>query len=244
MTIPANNIKFSDLQTEFGGSNPISLSEYYKSSANTTASLQDSGGNMASTTSPHSSTSNANIPSTPVAPATTPIQLSQFSGAREYAISNYSYAGTGGLINFVNANGFSAVSGGQWTTRYRLDNVLNFTVPYRGRLKVNPVTMSVQGYYDSGTGYPIFDDTDLSEVGYPGYRIRDGAGNEIVNVVGGISQTTGNSSTTSSSISVNLPNEAVGVTYYLDIFCEGYIGESAGAPSVAFGAIAISIAVD
>ena len=243
MTIPATNIKFSDLQTEFGGSNPISLSEYYRDSTKTTASLQDSSTNMSGTTNVHSSTSNANIPVIPIAPATTPIKLSQFNGAREYAINNYSYAGTGGLIYFVSANGFSSVGSGSWATRYRLDNVANFTVPYRGRLRVDSVYMAVQGYYDSGG---VYDDTDFSEVGYPGYRIRDGSGNEIVNVIGGISQTSSNDpvSVTTSVAIVNLPNEAVGVTYYLDIFCEGYTGVSANPPYVQFGEIYISIAVD
>ena len=30
MAIGNTNVKFSDLQTEFGGSNPINLSEYYR----------------------------------------------------------------------------------------------------------------------------------------------------------------------------------------------------------------------
>lgn len=30
MTIPTSNVSFSKLQSEFGGSNPISLSEFYR----------------------------------------------------------------------------------------------------------------------------------------------------------------------------------------------------------------------
>lgn len=47
MTLPASNLSFSAIQTEFGGSNPISLSEYYKSGAyvraNSTGSIPTSG---------------------------------------------------------------------------------------------------------------------------------------------------------------------------------------------------------
>lgn len=47
MTLPASNLSFSAIQAEFGGSNPISLSEYYKSgtyvNANTVGSIPTSG---------------------------------------------------------------------------------------------------------------------------------------------------------------------------------------------------------
>jgi hypothetical protein len=47
MTLPTSNLSFSAIQTEFGGSNPISLSEYYKSGtyvrANSTGSIPTSG---------------------------------------------------------------------------------------------------------------------------------------------------------------------------------------------------------
>jgi hypothetical protein len=47
MTLPYSNITFSAIQAEFGGSNPISLSEYYKSGgyvrANSTGSMPTSG---------------------------------------------------------------------------------------------------------------------------------------------------------------------------------------------------------
>ena len=34
MALPNTNLKMSEIQTEFGGSNPISISEYYKGGAN------------------------------------------------------------------------------------------------------------------------------------------------------------------------------------------------------------------
>jgi len=34
MAVPSTNVGLSDLQTEFGGSNPISISEYYAGGAN------------------------------------------------------------------------------------------------------------------------------------------------------------------------------------------------------------------
>lgn len=33
MVIPTNNIKLSDIQNEFGGINPINISEYYSNSS-------------------------------------------------------------------------------------------------------------------------------------------------------------------------------------------------------------------
>lgn len=34
MTVPTTNVRFSEIQTEFGGTNPISMSEYYRGGAN------------------------------------------------------------------------------------------------------------------------------------------------------------------------------------------------------------------
>ena len=34
MAVPSTNVGLSDIQTEFGGSNPISISEYYAGGAN------------------------------------------------------------------------------------------------------------------------------------------------------------------------------------------------------------------
>jgi len=237
MTIGSTDIKFSDLQTEFGGTNPISLSEYYRDPTRTTAYLQDNGLNQSATSRPHNSSSNSSVPTTGE------IKLSNFNGSREYAVTSYSYAGTGGLINFVNSNGFTAVTGGLWDTRYRLDNVFNFTVPYKGRIKISPVTFGVQGYYDSGGQY---DDTDYSEVAYPGFRMRDSNGVEYFNVVGGVGPTYSNSEETATynGGASLIAQSLVGVTLYIDIFCEGYIGESANPPLVNIGAINFSIAID
>lgn len=43
MTTPTGPIKFSDIQNEFGGSNPISISEYYKGGAYVSSSVIDGG---------------------------------------------------------------------------------------------------------------------------------------------------------------------------------------------------------
>ena len=40
MTVPATNTSLSGIQTEFGGSNPIAISEYYAGGANVPASSQ------------------------------------------------------------------------------------------------------------------------------------------------------------------------------------------------------------
>jgi len=242
MTLPAasTEIKFSQIQTEFGGTNPISLSEYYRDSNKTTASLQDSGTNMSATTRPHTSTSNANIATSGQ------IKMSQFASSREYALSTYSYAGTGGLINFVGQNGFASVGGGIWTTRYRNDGVISFVIPYVGRLRVDNIAVQILSSYDSGTGYPIFDDTDWSGVGYPGIVIRDNLGNDVLTSYASIQSEQSNDvvSSTISAAAINIPANKVGTTYYLDLFCEGFIGESAGNPTVSIGAVGISIATD
>ena len=39
MAVPTGTAKFSEIQTEFGGSNPISLSEYYSGGSNTKSNL-------------------------------------------------------------------------------------------------------------------------------------------------------------------------------------------------------------
>jgi len=46
MTISSSNIKLSDIQTEFGGSNPISLSEYYSVSASSIGGSIPSSGTI------------------------------------------------------------------------------------------------------------------------------------------------------------------------------------------------------
>lgn len=49
MPVPTTNVKFSDIQTEFGGSNPISLSEYYRGGSNVPSSQADIGYGLIST---------------------------------------------------------------------------------------------------------------------------------------------------------------------------------------------------
>ena len=54
MPLPTKNISFSAIQTEFGGSNPISLSEYYSSSTNYSSGVPYSTINSSGTSVPSS----------------------------------------------------------------------------------------------------------------------------------------------------------------------------------------------
>ena len=54
MPLPTTNISFSAIQTEFGGSNPISLSEYYSSSTNYSSGVPYSTINSSGTSVPSS----------------------------------------------------------------------------------------------------------------------------------------------------------------------------------------------
>ena len=49
MPIPTTNVSFSAIQTEFGGSNPISLSEYYRGGSNVPSNQPDAGYGLIST---------------------------------------------------------------------------------------------------------------------------------------------------------------------------------------------------
>lgn len=49
MPIPTTNVSFSAIQTEFGGSNPISFSEYYRGGSNVPSNQPDAGYGLIST---------------------------------------------------------------------------------------------------------------------------------------------------------------------------------------------------
>src|SRR5210317_557329 len=73
MAVPSTNVGLSDIQTEFGGSNPISLSEYY------------SGGPLVPSGSP--------APNGPI-PSSGQIAIGQFRGA----LKAQNIVATGGTI--------------------------------------------------------------------------------------------------------------------------------------------------
>lgn len=52
MALPITNLSLSAIQTEFGGSNPISLSEYYRGGANVATQQIDSGYGLIATSGP------------------------------------------------------------------------------------------------------------------------------------------------------------------------------------------------
>lgn len=239
MTLPlsGNPIKFSQIQTEFGGLAPISLSEYYRDATKTTSFLQDSNTDMSGTTSPPTITSNSNIPTGGA------IKISQFAGAREYTLTPYSYAGTGGLVVFLNQNGFSSTSGGITWQRYTLSAAITMVIPYACRLRIEPISISVQGFYDGANEYEG-DDADWSPVYAPGYNIRDNLGNSVLSRTETIGGTQSNAvfSATTPAETLLIDASKVGTTYYLDLFVEGTQDDSNSAPLVSFSAISIGLA--
>ena len=68
MTLPIGQISFSDIQTEFGGSNPISLNEYYKNSTYVT-----------------------NTDYAPSAPTSGSISLSQLRGSKKNSYNSVTF---------------------------------------------------------------------------------------------------------------------------------------------------------
>jgi len=85
MPIPSSgSIKFSDLQNEFGGANPVSAGEYYRDPQRSTTFLLVNDQTQAGQTRPHSATSNQTIPSSGA------LALSNFRGGRQYQRFTYS----------------------------------------------------------------------------------------------------------------------------------------------------------
>lgn len=85
MSIPTQGpVSFSDVQTEFGGSNPISLSEYYRGGANVPVGANTDG-----------------------IPASGVIDISEFRGTTPFADVVYAVIGGGG------AGGFGVDDGGE-----------------------------------------------------------------------------------------------------------------------------------
>lgn len=85
MTIPnVGNVKFSDLQSEFGGSNPVAISEYYRDPERSPTFLLLNNQTQSATTRPSNSTRNQTVPSSGQ------VSISNFRGSVEYA--RYSFA--------------------------------------------------------------------------------------------------------------------------------------------------------
>ena len=109
MTIPTTNVSFSSLQAEFGGTNPISLSEYYR------------GGVYVP-----SDTATSAVDGTPITavPPTSPIRLGMFRGVAKITAmlkpsgNGYWYAEDQRVISgaatagiYFNSNGSASASG-------------------------------------------------------------------------------------------------------------------------------------
>ena len=86
MTIPTQGpVKFSDIQTTYGGSNPISLSEYYRGGANVPAGVNTGG-----------------------IPASGAIDLEDFRGTSPNAVITYEIIGGGGAGGYGLEDGFGS----------------------------------------------------------------------------------------------------------------------------------------
>ena len=92
MAVPSTNVGLTDIQTEFGGSNPISLSEYY------------SGGPLVPASAP--------APNGPI-PSSGQISIGQFRGAASVVTVDYMIvAGGGGGSGHASSSTFSCGGGG------------------------------------------------------------------------------------------------------------------------------------
>jgi hypothetical protein len=93
MTIPTQGpVKFSDLQSTFGGTNPISMSEYYRGGVNVPVGTNTDG-----------------------IPASGAIDVAAFRGTTPFASVYYEVIGAGGAGGYGRANGYGsgrAASGG------------------------------------------------------------------------------------------------------------------------------------
>src|SRR5210317_1237929 len=92
MAVPSTNVGLSDIQTEFGGSNPISLSEYYSGGANVPASTP--------------------APNGPI-PSSGQISIGQFRAAAAIVAVDYMIvAGGGGGAGHASSSSFGCGGGG------------------------------------------------------------------------------------------------------------------------------------
>lgn len=178
MTLPTTNVSFSSIQTEFGGSNPISLSEYYR------------GGSYVK--------SNTNMPNGTIATSGA-ISISTFRGATQGV--TYPAYGTylgqycsGYNLYYTYADG----SGGSYDSLYQSNSATcGYSPP------VPTATWSV-GYSNNGTPGPIssFVAVNLSSAAlstvtfsFSGVVVDNGVTYPIPNVTIAAGQTSGSANT-------------------------------------------------
>lgn len=110
MAVPSGTASMSDIQTEFGGSNPISMSEYYSANANIPSSgaisINDFRGESATDVDPNTF-SYANISGTSSA-STTDETISGHTGIDLYHTQTY-YTGTLSTVDY-------RINSGTWIT--------------------------------------------------------------------------------------------------------------------------------
>lgn len=120
MPIGNTDIDFAEIQSEFGGSNPISLSEYYK------------GGGLV-----------ANTDTAPNIPASGVISLSNFAGAQQVPVLDFIVAGGGG-------GGGNFTGGGSGAVLYKTGQAFpkgtyTFTIGAGGTYPSRPSTIDGDG---------------------------------------------------------------------------------------------------
>lgn len=182
MPVPATNIKMSDLQNEFGGTYPISISEYYRDPTLVLDTLQNNQTLNTGSQRPVTTTSNSAIPTSGT------VQFGDYVSTKRYSLNYVNYGGTGGRIvvppgyryyDYGDLS-FSQISGNlSEYARYGLvvHNISLTADILPVRLRVESADVTIQGWFSSGG---FFGDDDYSYIGNPGYRITDPNGNILI----------------------------------------------------------------
>jgi hypothetical protein len=226
MPISNTNVKMSDIQNEFGGTNPISISEYYRDVLLTPENLQDEQRFVTGSQQPINLSSNASIPLLGT------IRIGNFRGTRGYVLNSVNYGGTGGRVYVppdypgwpYNGIIFSNI-GGNISSYARYGRVVHsFSISENllpVRLRIEPVlNIIIQGWFRSGG---LFGDNDFSYIGNPGYRITDPGGSVLIETYAPASPNSyDNLSLSLSAQTVVLSDPG---TYNLTIFAEAMYDE-------------------
>lgn len=182
MPVPTINVKMSNLQNEFGGTYPISISEYYRDSSLNVATFQDAQQTVTGSQRPPEFVVNGSIPIADT------IQFGNFRNTRQYQLNYINYNGTGKRVyvppdypNWPYGDDIFTPIGGNVSGYPRYGRAVHsFTISESAilaRLRVEPVSVIIQGWFRSGG---FLGDNDFSYIGNPGYRITDPAGGVVI----------------------------------------------------------------
>jgi hypothetical protein len=176
MSIPVTNVKMSNLQTEFGGTYPISISEYYRNASLNPEDLQDARQFSTGGQQPHNASFNGSIPELGT------VKFGDFRNSKGYTLTSVNYGGTGrrvyvppGYPGWPYDDIIFSDIGGNISSYARYGRIVHsFSITENVlpvRLRVESISnIIIQGWFSSGG---LFGDNDFSYIGNPGYRITD-----------------------------------------------------------------------